>query len=67
MMFLPHGSFEIGAYFIGAIAGGLISAAVTRRKSIKFWPVVQDSMKLLVISFIFLIIGGTIETFIILM
>ncbi len=67
MIFIPHGSFEIGAYFIGAIAGGLISAAVTRRKSIKFWPVVQDSTKLLVISFIFLIIGGIIETFIILM
>jgi len=67
MMFLPHGSFEIGAYFIGAIAGGLISAAVTRRKSIKFWPIVNDSLKLLVISFIFLIIGGIIETFIILM
>jgi len=67
MMFLPHGSFEIGAYFIGAIAGGLISAAVTRRKSVKFWPIVNDSLKLLVISFIFLIVGGVIETFIILM
>ncbi len=67
MMFLPHGSFEIGAYFIGAIAGGLISAAVTRRKSVKFWPIVNDSLKLLVISFVFLIIGGIIETFIILM
>jgi len=67
MMFLPHGSFEIGAYFIGAIAGGLISAAVTRRKSVKFWPIVNDSLKLLVISFVFLIIGGIIETLIILM
>jgi uncharacterized membrane protein SpoIIM required for sporulation len=67
MMFIPHGSFEIGAYFIGAIAGGLISAAVTRRKSVKFWPIVQDSMKLLIISFIFLFIGGIIETFIIIM
>jgi len=65
LMFIPHGSFEIGAYFIGAIAGGLVSAAVTRRKSVKFWNVVQDSMKLLAIAFIFLIIGGLIETTII--
>jgi len=66
LMFIPHGSFEIGAYFIGAIAGGLISAAVTRRKSVKFWHVVQDSMKLLALAFVFLIIGGIIETMIIL-
>jgi len=67
MMFLPHGSFEIGAYFIGAIAGGLISAAIMRKKSLKFWFVVRDAIKLLVLSFIFLIIGGIIETFIILL
>jgi len=66
LMFLPHGSFEIGAYFIGAIAGGLVSAAIMRRKSVKFWSVVQDSMKLLVLSFLFLVIGGIIETTIIL-
>jgi len=65
LMFIPHGSFEIGAYFIGAIAGGLVSAAVTRRKSVKFWHVVRDSMKLLAIAFVFLIIGGIIETTII--
>ncbi len=65
LMFIPHGTFEIGAYFIGAIAGGLVSAAVTRRKSVKFWDIIQDSMKLLAIAFIFLIIGGIIETTII--
>jgi len=66
LMFIPHGSFEIGAYFIGAIAGGLVSAVITRRKSVKFWPIVQDSLKLLAIAFVFLIIGGIIETTIIL-
>jgi uncharacterized membrane protein SpoIIM required for sporulation len=65
LMFLPHGSFELSAYFIGAIAGGLVSAAVTRRRSIKFWLVVKDSMKLLALSFIFLLVGGVIETTII--
>jgi uncharacterized membrane protein SpoIIM required for sporulation len=66
MMFIPHGSFEIGAYFIGSIAGGLVSAAVTRRKSVKFWPIVQDSFKLLAIAFVLLVIGAMIETTIIL-
>jgi uncharacterized membrane protein SpoIIM required for sporulation len=65
LMFLPHGSFELCAYFIGAIAGGLVSAAITRRKSVKFWLVVRDSMKLLALSFVFLLIGGIIETTII--
>ena len=65
LMFLPHGSFEIGAYFIGAIAGGLVSAAVMRKRSLKFWHVVRDSMKLLILSFIFLLLGAVIETFII--
>ena len=65
VMFLPHGSFEITAYLIGAIAGGLVSAAVTRKKSYKFWEIMQDSGKLLLISFLFLIIGALIETSII--
>jgi len=62
LMFFPHGSFEISAYLIGAIAGGLVSAAFTRRKSIKFWQIIQDSFKLLLVAFVFLIIGGIIET-----
>jgi len=65
LMFLPHGSFEIGAYFIGAIAGGLISMGIMRRKSIKFWSVMRDSLLLLIISLILLIIGALIETAII--
>jgi len=65
LMFLPHGSFEITAYFIGAIAGGLVSAAVMRKKSLKFWFVVKDAAKLLIICFLFLVIGGIIETTII--
>ncbi|MDI6826752.1 MAG: stage II sporulation protein M [Candidatus Aenigmarchaeota archaeon] len=65
LMFLPHGSFEIGAYLIGAIAGGLVSAAFTRRKSLKFWQILRDSFKLLLVSFVLLIIGGVIETVVI--
>jgi len=53
---------EILAYFIGAIAGGLVSAAVTRRQSKQFWLVVRDSLILMVISVVILFIAGGIET-----
>ncbi len=65
LTFIPHGSFEILSYFVGAIAGGLVSAAVMRKKSDNFWYIVKDSVVLLVISFVCLIIGAVIETVII--
>ena len=62
LIFFPHGSLEILAYFIGGIAGGLISVAITRRKSLGFWLVVKDSFKLMVVSLLLLLIAGLIET-----
>jgi uncharacterized membrane protein SpoIIM required for sporulation len=59
--FFPHGTLEILAYFIGGIAGGLVSVAITRRKSLGFWFVVKDSLKLMVVSIILLIFAGLIE------
>lgn len=61
--FFPHGSLEILAYFIGAVAGGLISAAITRRKSRQFFSIIRDSLVLLGISIGVLLIAGVIETF----
>ncbi len=60
--FLPHGSLEFLAFFIGAIAGGLISVAITRRKSKNFWLIVYDSLKLLLISVVILGVAAFIET-----
>ena len=65
MTFLPHGSFEIMAYFIAGIAGGLISAVILRRKSKWFWIVTQDGFKLIAVSIFLLIIGAVIESAII--
>ena len=62
LMFFPHGSLEILAYFIGAIAGSFVSVAVTRRKSIGFWFIVKDSFKLLAVSILLLVIAGFIES-----
>lgn len=62
MLFFPHGSLEILAYFVGAVSGGLISAAITRRKSRQFWFIVRDSLILLGISMVVLVVAGGIET-----
>jgi uncharacterized membrane protein SpoIIM required for sporulation len=62
LTFFPHGSLEMIAYFIGAIAGGLISAAMTRRKTKLFWEIVKDSLMLLSVAIFFLLIGAAIET-----
>ena len=34
--YLPHGVFEIMAYFLGGIAGGILSAVIMKRKTVKF-------------------------------
>jgi len=62
LIFFPHGSLEILAYFIGAIAGGLVSAAVTRKRSKYFWHVVRDSLMLVAIAALLLLVAGVIET-----
>jgi len=59
--FLPHGSLEILAYFIGGIAGGLVSVSITRRKSLGFWFVLKDSLKLMLVSVVLLTIAGLVE------
>jgi len=61
LMFFPHGVPEILAYFIGGIAGGLISAAITRRRSPKFFFIVKDSFQLMVVSVILLVFAAFIE------
>ena len=62
LVYFPHGSLEIMAYFIGAVAGGMISAAFIRRRSQGFWPVAKDSMMLIVIAAVVLVIAGIVET-----
>jgi len=62
LIFFPHGSLEILAYFIGAIAGGLVSAAVTRSRSKYFWHVVRNSLMLVAIAVVLLVVAGFVET-----
>ena len=64
--YMVHGIPEIGGFFIGALAGGIISIAVIRHdiKSDKFWSVLQDSLNLIIIAVIIIFIAALIEVFI---
>ena len=62
LVFFPHGSLEILAYFIAGIAGGLVSTVVLRRHTNKFWFVVKDSVQLMVIAGVLLVAAAFIES-----
>jgi len=62
LTYFPHGSFELIAYFIGGIAGSLVSVAFCRKRVTKLSLVLKDSFYLMSIAIIFLIIAAFIET-----
>lgn len=61
LVFLPHGSLEILAYFVGGIAGGLISVAISRRRSTMFKIMLIDGLKLLAVAVVFLVAAALVE------
>jgi uncharacterized membrane protein SpoIIM required for sporulation len=63
LRYLIHGVPEISAYFLGAVAGGIISAAVVRSdyRDPKFYEIVLDSIDLIAFASLLLIIGALIE------
>jgi uncharacterized membrane protein SpoIIM required for sporulation len=63
LVFFPHGSLEILAYFIAGIAGGIVSVAVTKRKSLGFWHMFYDAVLLMLVSVWLLIVAAFIESF----
>jgi uncharacterized membrane protein SpoIIM required for sporulation len=66
MRYMVHGIPEILAYFIVALAGGLVSIAVIKHETgtEKFWEVLQDSLNLIIASIVVLFIAALIEVFI---
>lgn len=64
--YMIHGIFEISAYFVGALGGGIISVAVVNHdfRTKEFWHIVTDSLDLVILSAIILFLGGIIEVFI---
>ena len=66
LKYFIHGIPEITAYFIGGIAGGIISVAVIRESfgTKNFERIILDTSNLIVISVIILIIAALIEVYI---
>jgi len=64
--YMIHGLPEIAAYFIAALAGGILSMAIIRKdlKKDKFWIIMQDSLNLLIIAVVILLLSALIEVFI---
>jgi len=65
LRYLTHGILEIVAYFIGGIAGGLISIALIRHKveSREFKKILKNSLILLLLSIAIVIGAGFVEVY----
>jgi uncharacterized membrane protein SpoIIM required for sporulation len=65
LRYMIHGIPEIAAYFVVALAGGIISVAVIKHEygNEKFWEVMQDALNLVVVAVIVLIIAAAMEVY----
>ena len=63
--YLVHGLPEIGAYFIAALAGGILGAGVMRHgvKDKRFYHVLENVILLLFLSVIVLVVAGIMEVY----
>lgn len=66
LRYMIHGIPEIAAYFIAALAGGIVSVAVIRRDlhGERMWRILQDSLLLVIIAVIILFAAALVEVFI---
>ncbi|MCH7850052.1 MAG: stage II sporulation protein M [Nanoarchaeota archaeon] len=65
LRYMFHGIPEIGAYFIGALAGGIISVAVIRKdlRGEGAWKILQDSLTLMIIAIVVLMVAALMEVY----
>jgi uncharacterized membrane protein SpoIIM required for sporulation len=63
--YLVHGIPEIMGYFLGALAGGVISVAVVRHdyRTREFRKIVIDSLDLIILSAIVVVLAGVVEVY----
>ena len=63
--YLIHGVPEIAAYFIAALAGGIVSVAIIRKdlRDERLWSIMQDALLLIVIAIVVLLISGLMEVY----
>lgn len=62
---LIHGLPEIGAYFVGALAGGIVSVAVIRKdlREEGTWKILQDSLFMIIIAVVILVFAALLEVY----
>ncbi|MBW2988383.1 stage II sporulation protein M [Candidatus Woesearchaeota archaeon] len=66
LRYMTHGIFEILGYFIGGLAGGIISVAVIRHDfgTKEFNHIIADSLDLVILAILILFIAALIEVYI---
>ncbi len=66
LRYMLHGSFEILAYFIGGLTGGIISIGMVNHtlQSKKFKTILFDAFTLTVIAVLVLVFAGLVEVFV---
>ena len=64
--YMTHGVFEILAYFVGGLAGGIISVAIINHdiNSDKFKIIIRDSLDLVLLSIALLVVAALVEVFV---
>jgi len=62
LAYFPHGSLELLAYFIGGIAGGLASVAVSKGRPYTLSRIIKDSLIFLMWGVGLILIAGVVET-----
>ena len=61
--YMTHGLFEIAAYFLAGLAGGIISIAIIKH-NLQKEQVFIDALDLILISLLLLFVGGIVEVYI---
>ncbi|MEK6902957.1 MAG: stage II sporulation protein M, partial [archaeon] len=63
--FIPHGLPEVVAYYIGAIAGGIISASMAKQvyRTNEFQTIAKDAAGLIIIALLLLFGAALIESY----
>lgn len=66
MRYMIHGVPEIAAYFIVALAGGIVSTAFIKHEygTEKFWDIMQDALNLVVVAIIVLAAAALTEVYV---
>ena len=66
LRYLTHGIFEIIGYFLGGLAGGIISVAIIRHDFMgrNFKIIIEDSKDLILFALLFLFLGALVEVYV---